>query len=152
MIHISLLAASIQCCCFQRVWLLVYCFLKQAANMHLISSHAALSTGVHLPVQYGGAPLHVPSSWQRRVAFPTSTPPGRQECCMTEPYVQLWVPDTTALGGAPGSPQEIATETVTNWEAERKGYCEIGSSSRFQPVLLRESATPGRLQPGRGCD
>lgn len=70
------------------------------------------------PVQYGGAPLHVPSSWQWRVALPTSTPPGRQEYCITEPYVQLWVPDTTALGGAPGSPQEIAVEMVTDWERD----------------------------------
>lgn len=71
-----------------------------------------------LPVQYGGAPLHVPSSWQWRVALPTSTPPGWQEYCITEPYVQLWVPDTTALGGAPGSPQEMAVETVTDWERD----------------------------------
>ncbi len=83
-------------------------------------THAALLTSVPLPVQYGGAPLHVPSSWQWRVALPTSTPPGKQEYCSSEPYVQLWVPDTTALGGTPGSPQEIAMETVTDWKRERE--------------------------------
>lgn len=95
-----------------------------------------------LPVQYGGAPLHVPSSWQWRVALPTSIPPGRQEYCSTEPYVQLWVPDTTALGGTPGSPQEIAAETVRDGTTggERRGgggvlVCKIVSSYRFQMLL-----------------
>lgn len=85
----------------------------------LQQKHAALFNRVHLPVQYGGPPLQVPSSWQWRVVLPTSTPPGRQEYCSTEPYVQLWVPDTTALGGTPGSPQEIATEARR--DGKRKG-------------------------------
>lgn len=83
------------------------------------ASHYKACCFVHqcaLPVQYDGAPLHVPSSWQWRVALPTSTPPGRQEYCITELYVQLWVPDTTALGGAPGSPQEMAVERARQTE------------------------------------
>lgn len=71
------------------------------------------------------------------MALPTSTPPGRQEYWITEAKVQLWVPDSTALGGAPGSPQEIAAETLTDDRAtDTEEILVVGSHHKREAVLF----------------
>lgn len=75
--------------------------------------------------------------------MPTSTPPGRQEYWIAEANVKLRAPDSTALGGTPGSPQEMAAETTTDWDADTGG----GISDLLWMVQLGHR---GRRRGGEG--
>ena len=57
----------------------------------------------------GGAPLQVPSSWQRRVVEPTSSRGGPQLYDTSDLKMKLR-PSRRPLAGVPGSPQNLAAK------------------------------------------
>lgn len=86
-----------------------------------ITEHRWLG-GCSIPIHRGWDPLQVPSSWQVRVADPTSTF-GALQLNVTSDLKMKLRPSLCPLASVPGSPQNLAAQVRRRRRKKKVRYC-----------------------------